>query len=72
MIFAAIKIENRNRATISIIPQNNGSLRILTAKNPRMNCTSIEAVFNERFSGWVEKVDGIGNLWSMCVVKPTP
>ena len=30
----------------------------------------IEAVANSHFSGWVEKVDGIGNIWSMCMVRP--
>lgn len=38
---------------------------------PLYNPHIIEATFNERFKGWVAKVDGIGNIWSMCVVKPT-
>ncbi len=37
---------------------------------PLYNPHIIEATFNERFKGWVAKVDGIGNVWSMCVVKP--
>ncbi len=37
---------------------------------PLYNPHIIEATFNERFTGWVAKVDGIGNVWSMCVVKP--
>ena len=37
---------------------------------PLYNPHIIEATFNERFRGWVAKVDGIGNVWSMCVVKP--
>jgi peptide/nickel transport system substrate-binding protein len=37
---------------------------------PLYNPHIIEATFNERFTGWVEKVNGIGNIWSMCVVKP--
>ncbi|MBA3009446.1 MAG: ABC transporter substrate-binding protein [Desulfobacula sp.] len=37
---------------------------------PLYNPHIIEATFNERFKGWVAKVDGIGNIWSMCVVKP--
>ena len=37
---------------------------------PLYNPHIIEAVFNERFKGWVAKVDGIGNMWSLCVVKP--
>ncbi|MCP3944819.1 MAG: ABC transporter substrate-binding protein [Desulfobacteraceae bacterium] len=37
---------------------------------PLYNPYVIEAIFNERFDGWVSKVDGIGNIWSMCVVKP--
>jgi peptide/nickel transport system substrate-binding protein len=30
----------------------------------------IEAVRKEKFTGWVEMVEGIGNLWSFCVLKP--
>ena len=30
----------------------------------------IEAVGKNNFTGWVEKVDGIGNIWSMCMVRP--
>lgn len=37
---------------------------------PLYNPHIIEAAFNERFSGWVEKVDGIGSTWSLCMVKP--
>ncbi|MBU0969119.1 MAG: ABC transporter substrate-binding protein [Proteobacteria bacterium] len=37
---------------------------------PLYNPHIIEATFNARFKGWVAKVDGIGNIWSMCVVKP--
>lgn len=37
---------------------------------PLYNPHIIEATFNESFRGWVAKVDGIGNVWSMCVVKP--
>jgi ABC-type transport system substrate-binding protein len=37
---------------------------------PLYNPHIIEATFNERFKGWVAKVDGIGNIWSMCMVKP--
>jgi peptide/nickel transport system substrate-binding protein len=37
---------------------------------PLYNPHIIEAAFNERFKGWVSKVNGIGNIWSLCVVKP--
>ena len=37
---------------------------------PLYNPHIIEATLNENFRGWVAKVDGIGNIWSMCVVKP--
>ena len=30
----------------------------------------VEAVRNDRFDGWVEMLEGIGNIWSMCQVKP--
>jgi peptide/nickel transport system substrate-binding protein len=30
----------------------------------------IEAVRDDRFSGWVEMQDGIGNIWSFCRLKP--
>ena len=30
----------------------------------------IEAVRNERFTGWVNMLEGIGNIWSFCEVKP--
>jgi ABC-type transport system substrate-binding protein len=32
----------------------------------------IEAVRKDTFTGWVETLDGIGNLWSFCLVKPNP
>lgn len=37
---------------------------------PLYNPHIIEAVSINRFNGWVEKVDGIGNIWSLCMVKP--
>ncbi len=37
---------------------------------PLYNPHIIEATVNKRFEGWVEKVNGIGNIWSLCVVKP--
>ncbi len=30
----------------------------------------VEAVRKDRFAGWVEMMEGIGNIWSMCMVKP--
>ena len=30
----------------------------------------VEAVRKDRFEGWVEMIEGIGNIWSMCQVKP--
>lgn len=30
----------------------------------------IEAVRNDRFSGWVNTLEGIGNPWSFCMLKP--
>jgi len=38
---------------------------------PLYNPHIIEATVNKRFEGWVEKVNGIGNIWSLCVVRPT-
>ncbi len=37
---------------------------------PLYNPHIIEATLNENFRGWVAKVDGIGNIWSMCVLRP--
>ncbi|MCA1784834.1 MAG: ABC transporter substrate-binding protein, partial [Desulfobacteraceae bacterium] len=37
---------------------------------PLYNPHIIEATVNKRFTGWVEKVDGIGSIWSLCMVKP--
>ena len=30
----------------------------------------IEAVREDKFTGWVETLEGIGNLWSFCELKP--
>jgi len=30
----------------------------------------VEAVRRDRFSGWVNMLEGIGNIWSFCQVKP--
>jgi ABC-type transport system substrate-binding protein len=30
----------------------------------------VEAVRTDRFVGWVDMLEGIGNIWSMCLVKP--
>jgi len=30
----------------------------------------IEAVRNDRFTGWVSTLEGIGNTWSFCLLKP--
>lgn len=37
---------------------------------PLYNPSAIEAVAADRFSGWVQMVGGIGNIWSICQVKP--
>jgi peptide/nickel transport system substrate-binding protein len=37
---------------------------------PIYNPTLIEAIRNDTFMGWVETLDGIGNLWSFCLIKP--
>lgn len=37
---------------------------------PLYNPHIIEATLNRRFKGWVAKVDGIGNIWSLCLLKP--
>jgi len=37
---------------------------------PLYNPNVLEAARMDRFSGWVEKVGGIGNIWSYCVVRP--
>ncbi|MFH1489170.1 MAG: ABC transporter substrate-binding protein, partial [Pseudomonadota bacterium] len=34
--------------------------------NPRL----IEAVRADKFTGWVQMLEGIGNTWSFCTVKP--
>ena len=38
---------------------------------PIYNPALIEAVRKDTFTGWVETLDGIGNLWSFCLVRPT-
>jgi ABC-type transport system substrate-binding protein len=37
---------------------------------PIYNPALIEAVRKDTFSGWVETLGGIGNVWSFCQVKP--
>jgi ABC-type transport system substrate-binding protein len=38
---------------------------------PLYNPKLVEAVNSDRFSGWVEMLGGIGNIWSFCQIKPT-
>lgn len=47
--------------------------RILMADLPYIplyNPVAIEAVGTQRFEGWEQMIDGIGNIWSICRVKP--
>lgn len=37
---------------------------------PLYNPDILEAACTRRFTGWVDTVDGIGNIWSLCMVKP--
>ncbi|MBW1887542.1 MAG: hypothetical protein JRI52_04225 [Deltaproteobacteria bacterium] len=37
---------------------------------PLYNPELIEAARKGRFSGWVEMLEGIGNTWSFCLLKP--
>lgn len=37
---------------------------------PIYNPNLIEAVRTDKFSGWVQTLGGIGNIWSFCQVKP--
>lgn len=36
---------------------------------PLYNPHILEAVYTKRFHGWVESVNGIGNIWSLCTVR---
>jgi peptide/nickel transport system substrate-binding protein len=37
---------------------------------PLYNPKITEAVRKDKFHGWVGTLDGIGNIWSFCEVKP--
>ena len=37
---------------------------------PLYNPDILEAVCKKHFCGWVESLGGIGNIWSLCMVKP--
>jgi ABC-type transport system substrate-binding protein len=37
---------------------------------PLYNPILIEAVRKDGFTGWVETLEGIGNIWSFCELKP--
>ncbi|MEN8210771.1 MAG: ABC transporter substrate-binding protein, partial [Thermodesulfobacteriota bacterium] len=37
---------------------------------PLYNPHILEAVSTKNFKGWIEKVNGIGSIWSLCVIKP--
>jgi peptide/nickel transport system substrate-binding protein len=37
---------------------------------PLYNPNLIEAVRTDKFTGWVGMLEGIGNLWSFCQIKP--
>ena len=37
---------------------------------PLYNPTIIEGVRIDRFTGWVQMLDGVGNIWSFCDIKP--
>ncbi|MBT4641939.1 MAG: hypothetical protein HOC09_24240 [Deltaproteobacteria bacterium] len=37
---------------------------------PLYNPMRIEAINMNNVSGWIKMVGGIGNLWSICMVKP--
>jgi ABC-type transport system substrate-binding protein len=39
---------------------------------PLYNPLLVEGVRNDRFKGWVSTTGGIGNIWSICEVKPVP
>ena len=30
----------------------------------------IEAARDDKFNGWVDALEGIGNIWSFCEIKP--
>lgn len=40
-------------------------LPLIPLYNPKL----VEAVRNDRFEGWVESLEGIGNIWSFCVLR---
>jgi ABC-type transport system substrate-binding protein len=39
---------------------------------PLYNPFLVEAVRTDRFEGWVSMIEGIGNRWSFCMLKPRP
>lgn len=39
---------------------------------PLYNPSLLEAVRTDHYSGWVPMIDGIGNRWSFCQLKPIP
>jgi ABC-type transport system substrate-binding protein len=34
--------------------------------NPRL----VEGVRKDKFTGWVEMLEGVGNIWSFCQIRP--
>ena len=43
-----------------------GDVPYIPLYNPKL----IEAVRKDKFKGWVEMLEGIGNPWSFCLIKP--
>lgn len=37
---------------------------------PIYNPKLVEAVRTDRFTGWIEMLEGIGNIWSFCQIRP--
>jgi ABC-type transport system substrate-binding protein len=37
---------------------------------PLYNPLLVEGVRIDRFKGWVSMLEGVGNLWSFCQIKP--
>jgi peptide/nickel transport system substrate-binding protein len=67
-----------DRSASEIDPVKRQALVVLMQKEiardlpyfPLYKPSVVEAVRSDRFEGWVEMLEGIGNIWSMCQVKP--
>jgi len=73
--FDRVAVESQSEMNVALRRQLIHRMQRIISRDvpylPLYNPNLLEAVRTDRFTGWVPMIDGIGNRWSFCMLKPS-